>query len=48
MRLSEFKIVRPLQGIVTMMGMASQCAAEGDLCQATVSLGYCETLAQRL
>ncbi|WP_019074338.1 hypothetical protein [Streptomyces hokutonensis] len=38
----------PLQSIVTMMWFACRAANEGDLMQAAVSLGYCETLAQSL
>ncbi|MFD3485018.1 hypothetical protein [Streptomyces sp. NPDC058665] len=38
----------PLQSMVTMMGMACRSAAEGDLEQAAVALGYCETLALNL
>ncbi|MFC4472396.1 hypothetical protein ACFPH6_49360 [Streptomyces xiangluensis] len=37
-----------LQSIITMLSMARRNASEGNLHQATVSLGYCETLAQRL
>ncbi|WP_326693184.1 hypothetical protein OIE63_39340 (plasmid) [Streptomyces sp. NBC_01795] len=38
----------PLQSIVMMMGMARRSAASDDLHQATISLGYCETLTQSL
>ncbi|MFF5475350.1 hypothetical protein [Streptomyces achromogenes] len=38
----------PLQSMLTMMGMASRSAAEGDLEQAAVALGYCETIALSL
>jgi hypothetical protein len=37
-----------LNSLTMMLGMASEYAAGGDLYQATVPLGYCETLAQRL
>ncbi|GAA5706846.1 hypothetical protein [Streptomyces avermitilis] len=37
-----------LHSLAMMLEMASRNAAEGNLCQATVPLAYCETLAQRL
>jgi hypothetical protein len=37
-----------LQGIVTMMWLACQSAAKGDLLQAASALGLCETLARTL
>jgi hypothetical protein len=36
----------PLPGILTMLWLARQSAAEGDLMQASSALGHCETLAQ--
>ncbi|MGR3875670.1 hypothetical protein ACUXZZ_44845 [Streptomyces graminifolii] len=38
----------PLQSVGTMLWFACRAAHEGDLIQAGVSLGYCETLAQSL
>ncbi|MFJ7496749.1 hypothetical protein ACIQZB_37445 [Streptomyces sp. NPDC097727] len=38
----------PLQSMLTMMGLACRSAAEDDLKQATVALGYCETIALSL
>ncbi|WP_329295945.1 hypothetical protein [Streptomyces sp. NBC_01455] len=38
----------PLQSMLTIMGMACWSAAEGDLKQAAVALGYCETIALSL
>ncbi|MFC9759211.1 hypothetical protein [Streptomyces sp. NPDC056921] len=37
-----------LHGMVTMMGLACQSAAEDNLKQAAVALGYCETIALNL
>ncbi|WOT40627.1 hypothetical protein [Streptomyces coeruleorubidus] len=38
----------PLQNMLVMMAVARRAAARGDLAVAATSLGYCETLAQRL
>jgi hypothetical protein len=47
-QLGEVGDDEPMLSIATMLGMACQNAAEGDLYQATVPLATCESIAARL